>query len=346
MKPKERFLRRLKGQDVDMTPVGCTTAYGVVELMQKCGYERPLADEDPVAMAELSLAGHFVAGFDWVKAMGWDITSVSQALGCALGEPAIDLQYYIASHPFAESMEKLDCPQDLLDRGRFPAYREQFRLLKERVGQDLAIFGMSEGPFTCAANLMGTERMMRATIKEPAVVQKALEVTVEALIKVANFAFSNGADYYCMADPSSGGDLLSPRSWGKFVGPAVRRIAESVNGPMVLHICGNTDKIIAAMCDTGIAGISIEEKADLKTALQVAHAKGVKVFGNVAAASTLFMGTPADCWREATVALEAGVDFLAPGCGIAPNSPLENVLQLKKARDAFAITEIMKRHRQ
>ena len=51
---KERFMNRLAGREADMTPVGCTTTYGVVDLMKKCGYERPLADTDPVAMTELA----------------------------------------------------------------------------------------------------------------------------------------------------------------------------------------------------------------------------------------------------------------------------------------------------
>lgn len=335
MKPKERVLRRLQGKDVDMTPSGCTTAYGVVELMERCGYARPLADVDPVAMAELSIAGHTLAGFDWVKAMGWDITAVSEVLGCAIGEPAIDLQCYIGTHPFEKGIEGLECPDDLLSRGRFPAYKEQFRILRERVGDELAIFGMGEGPFTCASNLVGTERMMRATIKEPAMVEAALAVTVEALVKVINFAFSEGADYFCMADPTAGCDLLSPRSFDRYVAPALKRIASRVNGPVVLHICGNVDRIMAPMCETGVAGISIEEKADLGLAIETAHARGVTVFGNIAAASTLFMGSPEDCYNEAKSALERGVDFLAPGCGIAPRSPLENVLQLKRARDDF-----------
>jgi [methyl-Co(III) methanol-specific corrinoid protein]:coenzyme M methyltransferase len=334
MKPKERVMRRLKRQEVDMTPVGCTTAYGALCLMKASGYERPLADHDPVAMAGLALAGYTIGGFDWIKAMGWDITAVSEALGCELGKAAIDVQHFIATHPFeSRSLDELECPPDLLSRGRFPAYKEQFRILKEKVGDEVAIFGMSEGPFTCAANLMGTSKMMRSTIKDPAGVEKALAVTTEALIQVINFAFSQGADYYCMADPTSGSTLLSPRSWDRFVKPVMTRIVERSNGPIVLHICGETDKIIPSMCETGLAGISIEEKADLKLALEVAHAKGVAVFGNVAAATTLFMGSPEECYKESQTALECGVDFLAPGCGLAPASPLENVLAMRKARD-------------
>jgi hypothetical protein len=68
------------------------------------------------------------------------------------------------------------------------------------------------------------------------------------------------------------------------------------------------------MCETGVAGISIEEKADLKRAVEIAHKKRVKVFGNVATATTLFSGTPEQTYKEAIASLENGTDFCVLGC--------------------------------
>jgi [methyl-Co(III) methanol-specific corrinoid protein]:coenzyme M methyltransferase len=335
MNLKERFMRRLEGKEVDMTPVGSTTTYGIVELMKKCGAERPAADTDPKLMADLAIAGHKIAGFEWVKAMGWDITPMSEVLGCTLGEPKIDAQYYIKAHPFADSLDGLAYPENWVEKGRFPAYKEQFRILKEKLGNELAIYGESEGPWTAACNLVGTESFMKWTMKSPDRVATVLAVTEALMIDVINWAFDQGADYYCIAEPSSGPSLMSPKFWQKLVQPVITNVVKKVKGPVVLHICANTDKIIPFMCETGVAGISIEEKADLKKAVEVAHEKNVRVFGNVAAATTLFMGSPAECYQESIQCLENGTDFLTPGCGIAPNSPLENVLQLVKARDAF-----------
>lgn len=335
MKARERILKCLQGQDVGPTPVGSTTAYAMVDLMKKCGAERPHADIDPMAMAKLSLAGSQYAGFEWIKAMGWDISSISQALGCILTEPSIDLPYAVKIHPYAESLNGLDCPVDLLTRGRFPAFKEQFRILREEVGDELAIYGMSEGPFTCAANLVGTEIFMKMTYKDPRKVEQILEVATEAVVQAANFAFRNGADYYCIADPTSAPELMSPKSWDKFMVPVIQEVVKRVEGPIVLHICGRTDKIISMMCQTGVAGISIEEKANMGHAVEIAHQSGVVVFGNVSSATTLFNGTARDCYQEAITALEEGTDFLTPGCGIAPLSPLENVLALRRARDDY-----------
>lgn len=335
MNLKERFLNRLQGKEVDVTPVGCTTTYGVVDFMTKCGYERPLADTDPLAMTELAMAGHTYGGFEWVKAMGWDIVALSEALGCELGPPKIDRQFYINKFPYADGVENLEFPSDFLSRGRFPAFKEHIKLLKERVGDRMALFGETEGAFTCAANLVGPEQFIKWAIKKPDLLARTLEVTKQAAIAAANFAFDNGVDFFVFAEPTSGPALLNPRLYEKLIMPLEKEIVSQIKGPVVLHICADTDPIIEFMCQSGAAGLSIEEKADLKRAVEIAHRYGVKIFGNVATATTMFNGTPEEVYKESIKALENGTDFLCPGCGIAPRSPLENIVQIKKARDDY-----------
>ncbi len=62
-----------------------------------------------------------------------------------------------------------------------------------------------------------------------------------------------------MMEPVAAGAKTKAEIWGY-----VQAMDIYVTGPVVLHICGNTDSIIPMMCDMGIVGISIEEKADLK----------------------------------------------------------------------------------
>ncbi len=334
MNLKERFLKRLKGEETDIVPVGSITTYGCVAFMKGCGCTRPAVDTDPKALALMAMAGPAMGGFEWVKAMGSDITAASELLGCKVQSLAQDSPYVIASHPYADRpVSELDCPDDLLSRGRMPAYKAQFALLRDLCRDRFAVYGASEGPFTCACNLMEVTILMRAIRRHPENVETILQVTTEALCRMVRFAAENGADCYCMAEPTTTPDLLSPKDWARFVQPCIRRIAKESPIPVVLHICGKTDPIIPLMCDSGVAGISIEEKADLRAAVATAHGKGVRVFGNVATASTLILGTPEECYAESRAALENGVDFLAPGCGIGPNSPLENVLQMRRARD-------------
>ena len=46
MQLKKRVMNRLLGKEVDRTPVGSTTTYGMAELIKKCGAARPLADRN------------------------------------------------------------------------------------------------------------------------------------------------------------------------------------------------------------------------------------------------------------------------------------------------------------
>lgn len=337
MNLKERFLAKFNGEDVDITPVGSTTTYAVVAFGDSIGKERPEADTDARVMADWAKVPTKLVGWEWVKAMGWDIIPLSEAMGVELGAPTRDTQYFVKGHPYnADNLDDLEFPSDFLQRGRFPdVYGPQIQMLKQEVGDEMVIFGESEGAFTLAANLVGTELFMRWCFKDKGKVARVLEVAKQAAIAAANWAFDQGVDYYVFAEPTSGPALLSPRMYKKIVLPLEQEIVAALKGPAVLHICANTDPVIDMMCDTGVKGISIEEKADMKAAVEKAHAKDVRVFGNVATATTLFNGTPQECYDEARRALENGTDFLCPGCGVAPRSPIENLKQLRKARDDY-----------
>ena len=232
-----------------------------------------------------------------------------------------------------KSLRDLAFPEEFLDRGRFPVYRKHLELLKKKVDDKLVIFGETEGAFTCAANLVGVEQLLKWCLRKPDNVARLFEIVKQASIAAAKFAFQNGADYFVFAEPTSSPTLLGPALYERFALPLEKEIISEITGPVVLHICGNTDSILSLMCDTGAAGISIEEQTNLKKAVEMAHSKRVRVFGNVA--NSTLSRTPAEVYSEATFALQGGTDFLCPGCGISPNTALENILQLKRARDDY-----------
>ena len=57
--------------------------------------------------------------------------------------------------------------------------------------------------------------------------------------------------------------------------------------------------------------------------------------GNISSPFTLLPGPIDKIKAEAKQALEEGVDVLAPGCGIAPMTPLENIKAMVAARDEY-----------
>jgi [methyl-Co(III) methanol-specific corrinoid protein]:coenzyme M methyltransferase len=114
------------------------------------------------------------------------------------------------------------------------------------------------------------------------------------------------------------------------VKPAITRIVDVIDGASFLHICGNCTPIIRDMAETGVDSISISDKVDAKQAKQLVDGK-TKITGNISTTVTLALKKPNDVLAECMAAIDAGVDILAPSCGIAPMTQNENIRALVEA---------------
>ena len=63
--------------------------------------------------------------------------------------------------------------------------------------------------------------------------------------------------------------------------------------------------------------------------------KSPKLIGNISSSQTLFRGSPDEVKEQAKEVLKAGVDILAPSCGLAPKSPLDNIKAMINGRNEF-----------
>jgi len=84
------------------------------------------------------------------------------------------------------------------------------------------------------------------------------------------------------------------------------------------------------MAETGVDSISISDKVDAKQAKQLVGEK-TKVTGNISTTVTLALKEPNDVQEECRIAIDAGVDILAPSCGLAPMTPNKNIRALVEA---------------
>jgi [methyl-Co(III) methanol-specific corrinoid protein]:coenzyme M methyltransferase len=89
------------------------------------------------------------------------------------------------------------------------------------------------------------------------------------------------------------------------------------------------------MADCKFEGLSIEEKVeDLKGAIATAGDRAV-IVGNVSSPFTLLAGDVPKVKEDSKKALEDGVAVLAPGCGRAPKTPVENIKAMVETRDEY-----------
>jgi len=331
---KERLLNALEGKKVDKVPVCSVTQTGIVELMDEVGAPWPEAHSDAGLMAKLAIANHELSGLEAVR-VPYCLTVLAQAMGCEVNMGTKNRQPSVTAHPYPKDLEGLKMPDNLLGTGRIPAVLEAIKIIRDKVGPDVPVIGGMEGPVTLASDLSSVKSFMKWSLKKPELFEQILDFATEATVAYANAMVEAGADIISVADPVASPDLMSPDTYKTELEPRLQKFSGSVNSVTVLHICGNVNPILNYMADCGFEGLSVEEKiGSVKKAKEVLGTRA-RLVGNISSPFTLLPGPVDKIKAEAKQVLADGVDVLAPGCGIAPMTPLANIKAMVEARDEY-----------
>lgn len=331
---KTRLLAALKGEPVDKVPVCSVTQTGIVELMDTVGAPWPESHTNPELMAKLAIANYELSGLEAVR-VPYCLTVLVEAMGCEINMGTKNRQPSVTGHPYPKDLEGAATPADLLQKGRIPAVLEAIKIIREKVGPDVPIIGGMEGPITVASDLVSVKSFMKWSIKKPELFEQSLDLGTEAAIIYANAMVEAGADVIAIADPVASPDLMSPDSFKQYLQARLQKFSASVNSVTVLHICGNVNPILNYMADCGFEGLSVEEKVGSPKKAKEVIGNRARFVGNISSPFTLLPGPVDKIKAEAKQALEEGVDVLAPGCGIAPMTPLENIKAMVEARNEY-----------
>ncbi len=350
MNLKENIIAVLSGEEVNVAPAISVTQIGIVEAMEKTDAFWPEAHSDPEKMATLGSSLYELVGLECAR-IPFCLTVEAEAMGCRVDLGGEDKTPLVMDSPF-QNANDIKIPEDFLNNGRIPVVLEAVKKLKERYGDSIPIIVGITGPFTLTGHLLGVERMVRYMRLRPneieSAVDKALEVSIEYAIALSEI----GPDVICVADPTSATELINPLQFKTIVKPRLEDLSREISTKKVLHICGSAEPILKDMASIGYDGISVEEKVDVKWAKDELKGGGKiirvggrtmsmggetppKLIGNISSTQTLFRGSPDEVKCKVKEVLEAGVDVLAPSCGLAPRSPLENIEAMIKGRNEF-----------
>ncbi len=333
--PRERFLKSMKGEEVDKVPVCSVTQTGTVSLMEICGAHWPEAHYNADKMATLAIAGHEIAGLEAVRCP-FDGTAIAQTLGCTIMDGTADAQPGVADFPCkkTEDIQNISIPDNFLESERIAPILNSISIIRERVGEDLPVVGGMLGPAAISLALAGVRNYLMWSITKPDALKELLQIGSDVCTEYANGMFNSGADAVCMPDSEGGPDLVPPEVFETLVLPAHKRIASKKEGMMISHMCGDATAILDLIPESGFEGISIEEKVDAGYAKQVIGNRACLI-GNVSPVQILLAGKPEEVKEEAKLCIEKGVDILAPGCGLAPHTPLRNLEAFVSSRDEY-----------
>jgi len=216
---------------------------------------------------------------------------------------------------------------DPLGGGRMTDRVEAVRLLHAQYAGQVPVMGWVEGPIAEACNLRGMNQFMLDLVDDPPFVEELLDFATELAIDFAQAQMDAGADILGMGDAAA--SLCGPRFYTQLVLPREQRIIAAVHATgrlSRLHVCGDTNGILAPMGTTGADIIDLDHMVRLEAARQELGETAV-IAGNFDPVSVLLQGSPEQVRAACRRCHEAfGPRFiLNAGCEVPTHTPPANV---------------------
>jgi MtaA/CmuA family methyltransferase len=316
------------GRKGERPPVGNPTSIVCHGLMDAAGVSFPQAHLDANAMADLALAGHEILGFDTVMPE-FSVQQEGAALGCEVDWGGRDRMPDARKFPY-EDFADVVVPDHLLEKPSFKVVLDALSILRRQVGGKVAIVGKVMGPWTLSYHMAGTQNfLLQIGMGETEKVDRMLRQLMPVTIAFARAQFQAGADIVVLADHATG-NLVGPYHYEQLLLPVHQEITAQIDGPLILHVCGNCSDRLELFARSGVDAYHFEWQVDAKMAVQkVGHR--MSLVGNVNNPEVLYQGTPEDVYKQVRYAVEAGVNIIAPECAIPLATPLENLKAIVEA---------------
>lgn len=276
------------------------------------------------AMIKAQLKAQEAIGYDALFCY-YDAFYIPQAFGCRLIFLSTGADVSPLEINNEEDIKSLPMP-DIIKEGRLPLILDFAKGLVGLPDRRVPVLGLFEGPFTTSARIMGVEKMMRYLIKNRSMVERMLDRIETFLSGFGKVLFEIGIDGLIIADPVGSSTMVSPKFYKEFVLPFLKRLIGKLSGPVILHVCGDTQPILPLMVETGARFLSLDQCMDLRLARQIIGDR-CGIGGNVDPI-ILLNGTPEDVRQETLRCLEMGGKkgyLLMAGCAVPAETPFENL---------------------
>jgi uroporphyrinogen decarboxylase len=235
-----------------------------------------------------------------------------------------------------EDIKKLKAP-DPYSSPRMSDRLEAIRAFREQVGGEVPIMGWVEGALAEAVDLRGMKSFMMDLIRMPEWVDELLEICAQVSVDFARAQVEAGADIIGLGDAAA--SLISPTMYQKYALPYEQLVFDEIHADGAigrLHICGNTNKIVPHMVQSGAEIIDLDWMVDMGKAAEEFGDK-VAFCGNFDPVVVLLLGTPKQVYASTIKALEEGGkrSFSAAGCEVPDGTPHENLEAQNRALREF-----------
>ena len=283
--------------------------------------------------------------YDTFHSDGAGLSTTLRGMAEAMGSKIKYYDHNIAQleTPALASLDDVDQAKlvDVDKDGRLPIILKGLKMVKENLGDKVPVSGTVTGPFTIAAMVVGTEKLLIGMIKKPDKVKQLMEVITENNERYIARMLEMGVGVG-FADPVSTTSLLRVKQYREFSLPYFQHNVDFIKkngGGCGLHICGGSRKLWEDLNNTGIGCFGLDNIEDLEEAKKVLGPH-MAIQGNVPPVDVIRLGTPQDVLRSSKECIRKAWDSpngftLTSGCQTPMDTPAENLQALMDAARIF-----------
>lgn len=196
------------------------------------------------------------------------------------------------------------------------------------------------GPFSQVVFLMGLDRVMFATVDDPAGLQRAIEKRLPLAMQWIEEMAALQPGCIWIGEGVASSSLIGPKAYRQFVLPYEKILAEKIRQagvPGILHICGKIDPILDIIPESGIDCLEVDWLMDMGQA-KGRVGKKISLKGNLNT-TTLVQAGPEEIYKLSQDIIQAaaagGGLVLSSGCALGRDTPPGNVDAMAQAAIDF-----------
>ena len=323
MNSYERLFARLEGKPVDRVPNNCIIMGFGVRYIGAC-YRDFVTDYK--VLTEVAIRCHEDFKLDILSAIS-DPMREAEGFGSEVTFPEDGVPF--ARKPLLEKLSDIGNLKvsDPGSRQRMNDRLLAVRMLDEYSKGECAVQGWVESGFAEACDLRGISNMMMDLMTEPEAIAELLEICTQQAITFALAQVKAGADIIAIGDAAA--SLIGPVMYEKFALPYEKKIVEAIHGAGAkakLHICGNINKLLDKVMETGSDIIDCDWMVDFKSANEI-FGNRASACGNFDPVAILLEGKPMDVVAavKGCLAVSSPTSIIAAGCEVPPYTKIENL---------------------
>lgn len=343
----EELKKRMRGQKNEMTAAERIKAYNVGEEVDYQPYtlqapDPAMADifgftttqfaKDLEVKSEVIRRRREEFGLDSFN-VGLGLKTIGGALGSTLAAPEHGIDY-VAEHILKDyaDFDRLDVT-DPYKNPKLAPILESAKRLKDRF-PDVSMTTSVAGPISTAIAVRPVELVLRDTVKNPDMLHKLLDLTVECSLRwFEAFYHEFGPVGTNFSDPVTCMDVISKKQFDVFSLPYLKKLIDGTEKIMGsrpgAHICGKTNPIWNDLADAGLFSFSIDNCEDLEAAKKAVGDR-MRIAGNVPPIEVMKEGTIDDVIASCKECMRKCADnpsgfILNTGCQLPIGTPKANV---------------------